>query len=489
MVCIVVFCAAGSFLCALSPLSAAIARDGDCSSGLCKQQQKFNEQNPDSALHDTQSRPSECCDGEGVRYEIKPAPDKTWQRPFFLLFGLDKQRNTDAPGSDCGTEGNQKIMDREKGKYPEAPVSTGHFAMATNTWREAMMQVGNSPQEQLTSAVANMQAQEQGCADACSNGTCNALDQFIPVLVGGNPNVANEGSGMPCITMMPFRTISQAIWMVQQMYKKVYLPMAFLLLLPGALLLHLKVMMSRCIPRNENDMEDDSAAGPFAPMLRALIAVFLIPATQLILSFSIDVGNSMTFEVARHISPVQIVLWARAQFEARSAAAQAAQGASPLDPQPYAEQTLQMAASLFNMALGYGLLILAAFQLVMSCYLMLMGPIAAALYAWPGGVGKLFKPVFVNWVNAIITLSMWRFWWILIVMVMLVRVEWLVEIGEYVANTEWEALMLGCFLVMMTYVPFAPFELKPGELVDKLLEKAKEISEAKPGKKGAGACG
>jgi hypothetical protein len=113
-----------------------------------------------------------------------------------------------------------------------------------------------------------------------------------------------------------------------------------------------------------------------------------------------------------------------------------------------------------------------------------MGPIAAALYAWPGSVGKLFKPVFINWVNSVVTLSLWRFWWVLIIFVFVTRIHWLTEIGEYVPNTEWEAMMLVVFLVMMMYVPFAPFEVKPGEMVDKILDKAKEISSAASGKKG-----
>jgi len=142
-----------------------------------------------------------------------------------------------------------------------------------------------------------------------------------------------------------------------------------------------------------------------------------------------------------------------------------------------------MAAGVINMSLGYGLVILAAFQLALSCYLLLLGPIAAAFYTWPGSVGKLFKPIFVNWVNGVVVLSLWRFWWVLIVFVMVTRIHWLQEIGEYVPNTEWEALMLGCFLVMMMYVPFAPFDCRPGDMVDKILEKGKEISQAAAGKK------
>ena len=40
----------------------------------------------------------------------------------------------------------------------------------------------------------------------------------------------------------------------------------------------------------------NQTSGPFVGILRALIAIFLIPATQLIVFFySIDVGNSMTW--------------------------------------------------------------------------------------------------------------------------------------------------------------------------------------------------
>jgi hypothetical protein len=36
---------------------------------------------------------------------------------------------------------------------------------------------------------------------------------------------------------------------------------------------------------------------------------------------------------------------------------------------------------------------------------------------------------------------------------------------------------------MMMYVPFAPFDCRPGDMVDKILEKGKEISQAAAGKK------
>jgi len=37
-------------------------------------------------------------------------------------------------------------------------------------------------------------------------------------------------------------------------------------------------------------------------------------------------------------------------------------------------------------------------------------------------------------------------------------------------------MMFTCFLVLMSYVPFMPFEMRPGELVDKLLDKAQQAT-------------
>jgi hypothetical protein len=249
------------------------------------------------------------------------------------------------------------------------------------------------------------------------------------------------------------------------------------MLLPGAMLLNLKVFVAK---GSGMQGDEDSAAGPFSAILRTMIAVFLIPATQLIMGYSIDIGNSLTYETAKQIPLEEIFAWAKSQYQhdqTQANAAAAAQGSDPrLPPQPYAHQTFKAVMNLINMSLGYGLLILMAFQTVVTCYLLLLGPIAASFYAWPGGVGRLFRTVFANWVDAVVNISLWRFWWILLVLCAITRIQWLKQIGEYVPNTEWEALMFTCFLVMMSYVPFMPFELRPGELVDKLLAKAKEAT-------------
>ncbi len=438
----------------------------------------WNKGNPISAMHDNQPRPDANCEGNPYIHESKPAPDRTKFRDYTLTIELSKQRKKNTEGGNTGNKGYQNNFDKRKGRYPEVPAKNAQLAAGAKYGTEAGIQIGGAPQQAMPNAVSDMQGQMQGAGDAMQNGNCDALTDYIPMLLAGNINVANEAAGSSGSTRAPFRPVSQAIGMVQQMYHKVYVPMALLLLLPGAVILQMKIMMSQF-----TNPDEDSQGGPLGHILRAMIALFLIPSTQLIMSYSIDVGNSMTYAIAQQFSANEIVQWAVGMQQAKEAKGQLKDG---LDPQEFKDQTFQMASGMINMSMGIGLLILTAFQLAMSCYLFLMGPIAAALYAWPGSVGRLFKPVFINWVNAVVTLSLWRFWWVLIVFVMVTRISWLKEIGEYIPNTEWEGLMLMCFMVMMMYVPFAPFELKPGELVDRLLEKAREASEngASGGKKG-----
>ncbi len=456
------------------------------SPSLSDQQQEHNQQaeNAQSAMYDTQPRPESNTPGSPAIHRSKPAPDKTRWEDHYASVGLTKQHSQNLPAAPMGSVGWNNVYGMTAANYTTSPLTNANFAQAAMTWADAALAIGSSPQNQIGSAVANMQSQLQGVANAGGSGSLNALKDALAVLAGSNINVANEASGRPVNITAPFRPVSQAIWMVQQMFHHVYMPIAVLMLLPGALLLNLKVLAARGAGMQG---DEDSSAGPFTAILRTIIAIFLIPATQLIMSYSIDIGNSLTFECAKQIPLEELFAWAKGQSdnEQSQAAAAAAHSAHPeLAPQPYARQTFKAFLNLLNMSLGYGLLIIMAFQTVVSSYLLLLGPIAAAFYAWPGGVGRLFRTVFANWVDAVVNISMWRFWWILLVLCAITRIQWLKDIGEYIPNTEWESLMFTCFLVMMSYVPFMPFELRPGELVDKLLVKAKEASKGGGGGQG-----
>jgi hypothetical protein len=69
----------------------------------------------------------------------------------------------------------------------------------------------------------------------------------------------------------------------------------------------------------------------------------------------------------------------------------------------------------------------------------------------------------------LINLVLWRFWWCIIVLVMTTRLQWLQELGQP-TNGPWEKLVFTAFTVMLAYVPFAPFDFRPGDLVEQILQ-------------------
>ncbi len=133
---------------------------------------------------------------------------------------------------------------------------------------------------------------ESGGADGAGGGTVGAaLDAIMGLPTPMFINIANQsaasGIGMNLATQQ-YKTIQQAVQMVQAMYKTFFIPFAILLLLPGAVMTQVKAQVTASF-----NLKADDATSPFEGILRAMVAVFLIPATQLIVSYSIDVGNSL----------------------------------------------------------------------------------------------------------------------------------------------------------------------------------------------------
>jgi uncharacterized membrane protein YgcG len=91
-------------------------------------------------------------------------------------------------------------------------------------------------------------------------------------------------------------------------------------------------------------------------------------------------------------------------------------------------------------------------------------------------VGSLFSKVFGNWIDGIINVCLWRFWWMVILLCMYTRIEWLMDMGQYDPYCQWEMIMFTAFGIILVYVPFIPFEFRPGDMVDKISQKAQEGS-------------
>ena len=354
--------------------------------------------------------------------------------------------------------------------------------------------------------------------------------------LGALINIANENSGVYTASDNPDKSIPQAVWMVQQMYKFVFVPMAILFLLPGAVVTQVKGQVAYAFKINQDDN-----SSPFEGIFRSLIAVFLIPATQLIVSYAIDVGNSMSYSVADYVQTQVIEDWAQqllynnqpgnvdnailpAQPAANAGAANGTNGGfltgvgtsmgvsqSTMsavmgaigqlpglgqlfadlnnflnqnfgtgggglgDQQPdsqainerelWLSQILQLVFNVANYLFSLAVLILTAFQLVYMCYLFLLGPLAAALFAWPKTSQNLFRDIFANWCNAVIVCSLWRFYWMVILAIMTQRIIYLMDTGATI-NLQWEVAVFTCFMGIMLYVPFNPWSFDPAVAFD-----------------------
>ncbi len=384
----------------------------------------------------------------------------------------------------------------------------------------------NAPSRKIPGMLARQEGQVRGASEAAADGAEATEAAAMTEALLGLINVANENAAVPGLAQQPTKILPQAIWMVQQMFHKVYIPMAILLLLPGALMTQMKAVVSYGFLSGVPEDEEMRGPSPFVGIFRSIIAIFLIPATQLVISWMIDIGNSMTFEVEKYLVPAEVFDWMKDQTfnpptendennltekasndrpqnpssndteapqgnpkvlpEHAGKAQSATERFSSVRDQQAMTQAMQAGFNIAALTIAGAFAVLLAFQTVMMCYLLLLGPIAAAFYAWPSGIGSLFKKVFINWVDAVINLALWRFWWVVVVLIMYVRIQYLKALGMYQPNSQWELAMYTAFMVIICYVPFMPFEFKPGEMVAKVLEKAEQAGKGGGGGGGGG---
>lgn len=313
------------------------------------------------------------------------------------------------------------------------------------------------------SSTAAYQGTMQQAADATSDDAAGGFESNLRCTSAPLINVANEMAATPTNGKQSKRSLSQAVWVVQEMYKRFFMPLALLLLLVGAVITQTSNFVGGSFLKCER--------GPFEGILRASIAIFLIPATQLAVSYFIDFGNAMTDPIKRAVDTRSIAEWSRKITKSKVGMNQAEIDRQNRNESTQAATTRAIYGSV-HAILNSALMVLGVFQLIMVCYLFLLGPIAASLFAWPDSVGNLFRPVFANWINALSNVVLWKFWWCTILLVMATRIHWLKEIGSLNLSNPWEPIVYTAFLAMLGYVPFSALDFKPGDMVDAVLEKA-----------------
>nr|MDZ4836177.1 hypothetical protein [Candidatus Melainabacteria bacterium] len=162
-----------------------------------------------------------------------------------------------------------------------------------NTWM-----MTNTAQIAGASASNSLAAAAENSWNTCLDYVMNGADG-----TGAMINVANERAATPISNPnVLYKSVSEAVYMVQRMYKEVFVPMAILFLLPGAVVTQVKSTVRA-------GFNIEGTPNPFEGILRSIVAVFLIPATQVIVSYSIDVGNSMAESVKEWVDIDLIVEW------------------------------------------------------------------------------------------------------------------------------------------------------------------------------------
>ena len=421
-------------------------------------------------------------------------------------------------------EGDQAIFQYELTTFGVGPISDTQLQMIDREDNQRFLELFFDPERWVWAgrAAGIMQQQQMGTnlantADWESNTAMDTMNEFLI-------NVANEDAGQAVKGNPPHKSKAQAVYMVQQMYKRVYLPMAILFLLPGAVMTQMKGMVQFGVMNSSGT----DAQSPFSGIIRSIIAIFLIPATQLIVSYVIDVGNSAAYQVKQWVDFKTILSYAHEQeygpqrditynclIEKLDGGKTTSDTSDALDdgsgsgdfvdfgkaysgPEkksieektPQLSKQLQFMYNFFNCAASYGLVVLAEFQLVMMCYLFLLGPLAAAFFAWPELNKSLFNKVFGNWVEGVITLSLWRFWWLIVLACLTTYIQYEKDMGFFDPSSEWELMMFTSFQVLLLVVPFCPFNFQQvaQASIAKIEDKAKD-DKAKGGGGGGGSGG
>lgn len=233
---------------------------------------------------------------------------------------------------------------------------------------------------------------------------------------------------------------------------ELFLPMAILLLLPGAALAQLRVIVAAGMPIQGGDVN------PFEGITRSIVAIFLIPATYLVVNYGIDLNNSITYTIYTEYQRIfgtdmykdALCTLIRAHpirsessndnsfkepsvkstpleskeptaFTKREAEAFApkledpnCKGPGNNPPERTAERSTFLstgqrgAQNAANAALATAWNILCAFQVVFLMYLWFVGPVVAALWVYPAAQLRGALP---SWCEGVVTLCFWSLFW------------------------------------------------------------------------------
>lgn len=491
---------------------------------------------------------------------IKFCNDNPYQGICYWQFGIA----TDEPR----TERDMELFENVLTTFGY-PVSDTQFQLIQRENFQRLLELLYDPERFVWMGTNTSQMQAASAANSLAGVSEYAFERMVEYILdghndnGGLLNVANERSATPMAMNELYRPVSAAYDVVMRCYKELFVPMAILFLLPGAVISQAKATVSKGF--------DLGGGSPFEGIIRSMVAVFLIPGTQVIVSYSIDVGNSMAttaedyvdrglilewqHELTYNVNPVEghanvikppdedidrqtglvvfegqngagsenvagggsssgggggggllglfqsFLGWLAGVFDA-GVFGSGGEGLGANVPEGNTTQEEQLALSqamqfIFNGASFLGaltIIILTALQVVLICYLFLMGPLSAALFAWPeiGGSAKLFRNVFGNWLQAVIIVSLWRFFWVVGLVIMTQRLLYINHPnGAYLGtgDLQWEVAIFVCLLSLMIWSSMNPFSYSPSEAfaaVEKFAETSGDVGKSMDQSSGGG---
>ncbi len=285
-----------------------------------------------------------------------------------------------------------------------------------NSWLQTAKEVQNTQTQANADNSANMEKQQAGCAidfvrSALENFTVDANNQW------------------------------------NKLRNELFMPMAVLLLIPGAVATQAKATVAQ-------GFSIFGEISPIEGISRSIISIFLIPGTYLIVNYGIDVSNSIAYTIqseyfqifgsdmyrdamCAHIRAFGSRLPSenkgyipresgkleeqgkspRAKFESRNvdvkledpcAGIYQAPESKANEKVPYAVNAQRAAYNGMGASLATTWNILCAFQMCYLYYLWFVGPIMAALWVWPV---KQLRDAFSSWCEGVITICFWSLFW------------------------------------------------------------------------------
>jgi hypothetical protein len=226
----------------------------------------------------------------------------------------------------------------------------------------------------------------------------------------------------------------------------VFVPMALLLLLPGAVMAQVRAIIAQSNPVV-------GMVSPIEGIQRSIIAVFLIPGSYLIVNYAVDLANSISFTISTEyknlfgsdmyedamcaeirafgvrylsenegslkvpeadlspihngmFSPAEGKLWGKLQDPCAGLYLVPANRDDASMPSSCIAARAVLFSSNAGMATAWALL--CAFQMAFFYYLFFVGPIMAALWVYPV---KFMRDAFGNWCEGVLTLCFWNLFW------------------------------------------------------------------------------